>query len=404
MRRILALVFSVLLAPVVVVSGEMSVKYRVALSEGGAGLVRGLTFHAPFTDPANSLTLYKGTGTLSDTRNTTSTYVHATTDLVTVASANTGRIEDNGVLVEGQRVNKITYSNVFDNTDGWAFWGAASVTPGITSPAGDNTAYQLDMPAASTGIHHIDYTDVSGLPLSFAIYIKADENGTIRVFDGGGNFTNDITASVTTEWQRFYTTGTRATPGACQFGVYRNSAGQLAKVYIYGSQMEEGASSSSYIPTTTAAVTRNADVLSIASSGNIDNVDGTLAFSWSPNFASTDNVVTVVLFDAGIKATYTSSDRKINFTDGTNTISTDALTFPKGVVHRLAFRWGPGGLDIYRNGASAATGATYTAFVPNANLHIGSDVSSANQAFSNFKDVRALNREPTDAEMVAATQ
>jgi len=125
--------------------------------------------------------------------------------------------------------------------------------------------------------------------------------------------------------------------------------------------------------------------------------------TWTPGFASTDNVVTATLFAFGLKATYTSADRKINLTDGTNTISTAALTFATGDTIKLAFRYGPSGLLIYKDGAQAATGATYTAFAVNANLYIGTDTSSANAAYSNIKPVRTWNREFSAPEMGTIT-
>lgn len=365
----------------------------------------GLMFYAPFDDPASPLKLIRGTGTLSFTRahdaTHTATYVHPGTGLVTVASADQLRIEAAGALIEGARTNIILRSQQFDNTDVWAFWGAASVTAGIVSPAGDNTAFQLDMPNANTGIH----ASVSTTAATYAasIWIRADSAGTIRFFNGaGGGFDNTI--NVTTIWQRYSTVAAEDGVNG-QFGIYRNNAGQLSRVYIWGAQWEVAAFASSDLPSTTAEVTRNVDVLTAQTSGNIDNVDGTLALQWTPRFASTDNVVTATLFDAGgIRATYTSADRKINLTDGTNTVSSAALTFSANVAQKLAFRWGPSGLLVYRDGTEAATGATYTAGAINANIYIGTDTSSANSAYSNIKSLRIWNYEMPAANMGVITQ
>ena len=68
---------------------------------------RGLTFYAPFDDPASPLRLLRGTGTLTFTRATTATYVHPGTGLVTVASAGQLRIETRGAFFEAARLYTI---------------------------------------------------------------------------------------------------------------------------------------------------------------------------------------------------------------------------------------------------------------------------------------------------------
>lgn len=405
MRRILALVLAALVYPAAVFSEDMPVKYRVALSEGGAGLVRGLTFHAPFTDPANPLTLYKGTGTLSLTRvhdNThTATYIHPTTGYVTTADNNALRIEANGALIEGARTNLVAKSNDLTVAP-WAEYG----TP-PTSVALDNADYPGGVLNQSTEIVNNDAFEgrrqnvILTIPTvytasSWAKGAAGSEGIMISDALGTGG-----ALTVSAAWARYTKTFTAA---HTDVGVIISQAA-VATVNYSGYQVEEASVASSYIPTTTVAFTRNADVLTIQSSGNIDNVASTIAFTWTPNWGSTAVVGTPVLFDiGGVKATYTAADDKINLTDGTNTVSTAALTFSANVAQKLAFRWGPGGLDIYRNGASAASGATFSDFLMNANLYIGSDVSGANQAYSNFENVRAWRREPSDAEMVGITQ
>ncbi len=275
MKRILALL---LLLPATALGQSLPAKYVVALSETGSGLSRGLVFHAPFTDPANPLTIYKGTGALTFTRahdaTHTATFTHPTTGLVTVASADQLRVEARGALVEEARTNILPRSQQFDNTDAWSFWGAASVTAGFTSPAGDNTAFRLSMPAANSGIHATVSTTATTYAAS--IWIRADSTGAIRFFNGaGGGFDNTI--NVTTSWQRYETVA--AEDGASgQFGLYRNNAGQLDNVYIWGPQWEVGASATSYIPTVTGVMSRSADTLGFPTIGSpgtsIASVDG----------------------------------------------------------------------------------------------------------------------------------
>jgi hypothetical protein len=64
---------------------------------------------------------------------------------------------------------------------------------------------------------------------------------------------------------------------------------------------------------------------------------------------------------SGLAAWREQSDERIYFTDGTNTIdSGSSVIWDAGDVNHLVYTWGPGGLNVYLNGANIATGATYT--------------------------------------------
>jgi len=112
----------------------------------------------------------------------------------------------------------------------------------------------------------------------------------------------------------------------------------------------------------------------------ISTTAGTVALWWRYPNASTTTQTSPYLFSEGnLKAYYLAADDKLYFTDGINTISTAALTFSAWTWMHLEFTWASGALAIYINGASVATGATYTAPTLGAFLYFGSDTSGANQ-------------------------
>jgi hypothetical protein len=158
-------------------------------------------------------------------------------------------------------------------------------------------------------------------------------------------------------------------------------------VYAWGGDAELGAFASSYIPTTTAAVTRNADVLTMPASGNMSGSVGTVSFTWTPSFASADNVLYSTIYDAGdIKSYYWSTDRKVYFTDGTDTSTTSALTFSSSTSSKFADRW---------TGSSAVLGS---------NVYLGSSSFGTNYLFGHLKSVRTWNRYFSDSEMTSISQ
>jgi hypothetical protein len=85
-------------------------------------------------------------------------------------------------------------------------------------------------------------------------------------------------------------------------------------------------------------------------------------------------------------------------------LSEKQAIFAVNVAQKLAFRWGPSGLAIYRNGAEAASGEDFDAFALNENLYIGSDAAGANQAYANFKHTRTWSHDLTDTEMQSITR
>jgi hypothetical protein len=97
---------------------------------------------------------------------------------------------------------------------------------------------------------------------------------------------------------------------------------------------------------------------------------------------------------------FQTADNKFYLTDGTNTISSSATTWTAGDILRLVFSWGPSGLAVYRNGASIASGATYTPPLPvnAATLCIG----RANPTIGNIQG-EILGFDVYDEEMSSAT-
>ena len=406
---------------------EMPVKYRVSLSETGAGLNRGLTFHAPFDDPSNPLKIYKGTGAFTLTRATSAWYTHPTTGFITEAADNVLRIESNGALIEGARTNVLTYSEQFNNVAWTAGVANLTITPNAAvAPDGNATADLVSVDnGISGGSAYFNRTTTLTAPYTIIVYAKAAGYTAFSVNNGSGDGGNydvsaetaaaiggaHVSASITPLGNGWYKCTTSVGVGGLANPHFYTPFGAgtgdgIKGLYFWGAQMESGAFPSFYTPAVAAAVTRNADVLSLPSSGNIDNVAGTLAMEWVPEFASTMTTgAAYYLFDAGdLEAYYNATDQKIYFKGGDNTVSTAALTFSANVTQKLAFRWGTSGLDIYRDGASVATGADYVGPTLGGNLYIGSDTAGANQAFSNIESERIWNRALSDAELQSITR
>lgn len=301
MKRIVALL---LFLPAIALGQDLPAKHIAALSETGAGLSRGLTFHAPFTDPANPLTVYKGSALAfarAHDATHTATYLHPTTGLVTVASADQLRIEAQGALFEEAKTNLYTYSEQFNNIA----WTAAAANLTVTAdnsvaPDGTLTAdlVVLDNGVGGGPVGYFNRTVTLVAPYSMSVFLKNAGRDVLVLQDGSGNgaifnltaktatviggaFVSASIQQMLSGWYRCkvnYATGANASP---HFFSYFNTAGDgVNGMYFWGAQLEAGVPVSSYIPAVAATTTRNADAITfptIASPGTaMARVDGTM--------------------------------------------------------------------------------------------------------------------------------
>ena len=199
-------------------------------------------------------------------------------------------------MIEPQRTNRILYSEQFDN----AAWvkSVATVTANTTiSPDGSQNADTIAFTASAIAFcQQIVAGAFESQSHTVSVYAKvASGTATFRLKCTHGGvldyFSSDFTA--TTEWQRFTFTATfGATIGTSIVCGVINATNALAKnVIFYGFQTEANASyATTYIPTTTASVTRNADVASKTGvSSWIGQTQGTLFIDFDYNQPTSDS-------------------------------------------------------------------------------------------------------------------
>ena len=228
-----------------------------------------------------------GAGDMTVVRATTATRVNSAGLIESVAN-NVPRLDySNGtcpsILVEPQRTNLLSYSEQFDN----AAWSKNSTTitaNAIVSPDGSTNADLITTSAAALNLFQAN-TVTAGQTHTASIFVKA---GSLTQFSFGfsdntideGRASFNLTTLTATPiastswinqsssiqsygngWYRCIYTGTNTSASTTIPIIFRaNAAGNL---YLYGAQHEANSSyPTSYIPTTSAAVTRNADVIS----------------------------------------------------------------------------------------------------------------------------------------------
>ena len=366
-----------------------------------------------FADNKSLVDAVTGASLITFTRASSGTYVDSAGVLQT-AVTDVPRFDHNpttgeslGLLVEEQRTNLLTYSDDFSNA-AWTSLAATLSSNVATAPDGALTADSYTATAVS-GEHRIfrasTATVTASSTITFSVFVKASgitrlrlniydspsrvkeiianvnlSTGTINTPTAAGGYTAvaSLIQAYSNSFYRISITGTvdaATTAVLCDLGL-QNSAGTgswtpagTEALIVWGAQLEAGATPSSYIPTTTAAVTRSADVASItgtAFSGWYRQDEGTM-FAQGSTSASASNPILFQVEDG--TANERIQIRRIGATNLASSIVSDggvnqggptSAGFNADTIGKVGFSYALNNLQLAFNGAlgTADTSAT----------------------------------------------
>jgi hypothetical protein len=310
------------------------------------------------------------------------------------------------LLVEPSGSNLYQRSEDFTN----AYWskvnssvsGNQAVAPDGTSTAGKLIMNNGILPNAAnqSGFNRTEV--VTSSAYRFSMFAKSAEFTGFRVRENtaegsfldvnlsNGTITNGSVAQFISPlaenygngWYRISWTSPTIT-NLNKYSIRVGSTGDgVSGIFVWGAQVETGSIATSYIPTTTAAVTRNADVINVsgAVSGCIGQTEGTVYAEVDlRNIADTK---AIIQSDDG-----TTDNRLILFV-GTAPNRIQFLTVAAGAnsvvsgsiatgINKIAASYFSGSVQLYLNGSFLASG-TPTAFptVTRNNFSLGTRISS----------------------------
>jgi len=290
------------------------------------------------------------------------------------------------LLLEPTRTNLIIYSQMLDNA-AWVKSASSSVSGNVAvSPDGYTNADLVigGGSSVSTRIHR-EFSTVSGTTYNFSAFVKqgvdnistslkvlqnSDANiAAINIFFTAGVPTITTTGITTNTKIENYGNGwyrisgnyvSPVTQGNARLAYYADVSGTNKSSYLWGAQLEAGAYATSYIPTTSATVTRNQDLFAKASiTSLLGQTEGTLFLDFtfdrqfvnadvlSINDASTSNRVSI-----GVTASNTLTALVTSAGIDQATIT---RTIAVGTRYKCAIAYKVNDFVLYVNGVQAGT-------------------------------------------------
>jgi hypothetical protein len=333
----------------------------------------------------------------------TATTTQAITNYIPVlqtASAGQARFDHNpttgeslGLLIEEQRTNVFTYSADFSDSI-WAKGNSSVTANTIVAPDGTLTGDKL-VENTATGSHNIVQNYTGTATLTSSVYAKpagrsafvmngGNQSGVAATFDVsagtvsnvGGAVTGTSITSVGNGWYRCSMTWSNTS--TVGLGIFLVSGGStsytgdgFSGLYLWGAQLEAGAFPTSYIATTSATVTRNADAASMTGtnfSSWFNNGEGSYVINGSVIAQRSGGKNGALQIDGGstsnmITTLFDTDNHFLVYVNGSATCAIDAGTVAAGTTTLFA-----GGYQVNSFGAvinGGTVGSDTSGNVPN---------------------------------------
>ena len=349
------------------------------------------------------------------------------------------------LLVEPSAQNLALQSQDFTTT-----WSPTNVTvsanvTGTTDPFGTNLADLLTATASGSARVVQTFSFVSGTTYTYSCFAKAGngffgmtmENGGVasgvavvwNVSTGAFSVSGSVGSGYTLQAHNienygngWYRCSMRVLLGSTVTGNIRvnTSNGTMSSVVVqsdngnsvnvFGAQVETGSVATSYIPTTAAAVTRNADVINLsgAVSGCIGQTEGTIYAEVDVRNLGVETYF--IRIDDGASTNIVSL-RKLNTNSvrsaitaptTSGTINISSATFTAGIL-KIAFAYKSGEIALCVNGANLTANGTFTFGASFNRVSVGSNITAGSELNDRIRSLAIYTTRLTNAEIQSLT-
>jgi hypothetical protein len=306
-------------------------------------------------------------------------------------------------LLEPQRTNSILNSNALASA-GWLTFGGTQTNNSGISPDGTNNATLFSSSGSVPAGAYQNVAATSGQTVTVSAYFKLGTatniclviNNAFAWDTVGGEVFTTANGLSTTAWKRV--TFTFTAPATNQYNIHIGQHGQtglasqsLGTFYVYGVQAELGAYATSYIPTTSAAVTRVADAASKTGiSSLIGQTEGVVFVDY--NYQQRSELQVIFSMQGATTASFleiyntTSNELYFGIYNGGVVQTTFTAAAPAAGRYKIALAYKANDFAIYINGVQAHTDNSGS--IPAlSSLAIGSDIATGG-----FNLAQAINQ------------
>jgi len=319
--------------------------------------------------------------------------------IVQTAAIDVPREEKEGFLIEGASTNILLHSEDITNVV-WTLVGTATRVGNSTVGPDDNTtADTVNVPANNDLVRQNTSFDVANKTITASVWVKGTQGEEMAFEITNAVDSNQVVEHVFSgDWERITNTHTfSSTTANIRFQFAKFSFTDATSWFVWGSMIEELPFASSYITTTTASVTRSADLVSAVILNNIALLSSAFAFSFSIEMfgATGGNQVIIGLntISGGLSdGVFVSGAGTSNFRNGDGLAAGISIT--DQVERTFVALFDGADLQIFLNGSTSGSASTVSA--PDVLdltdvFTIGSDVSLGSNAYMHIKDLRAYD-------------
>ena len=359
-----------------------------------------------------------GSGDLSVVRATTSTRVNSE-GLIESVSANVPRLDySNGscpsILVEPQRTNLLTYSegdiSTYQSQSGSTSTASLSIN-------GFAESIQVDSDAVDSIAYKRVFTPTVGVEYTLSCFVQMDDNSEpLQSIDNNsgdfGLWVNNSFASSSNDLKTIRIGNTNiykvsatkiADSTNNRFGVVKKSTQSSKGFRFTAVQLEVGSYATSYIPTTSASVTRNADLINKTGIGSLfgtnkgtvfcdfvcANIQGTsqYIFDTSDGSNATTNRFAFYKIAAGSYELFTNTATSVSINSNTR--------------NKVAITWNGSSVKVYANGV-LKNSITYANANPT-KINLGTRFNNVEVGDVNYNSYCIFPTDLTDAQLIELT-